>query len=275
MLRHVAPPLASAYLKLIRAQEHLDPLVEDIRRFENSQPYRVIRETDESAGEHLAYVVVDGIPGDRWYGPLGDTVHNLRGTLDHAVHGLSRYFAGRPLTEPEMKSIEFPITTDPDHWRRYVEGGKQSIRFLPDAYRQIIESEQPYRGSNDFIRSNHPMHVLKTLWNTDKHRTIPLFVGFGRVMLVYVPGDPGFSTYRRTPAVMNNGSEVVRVPIGRIKSKEDLQPIVQVEVTLQEGGPTRNPVGTRQPIGSFLGYMHNTVFEVLSEFEDLLHSGVS
>ena len=51
----------------------------------------------------------------------------------------------------------------------------------------------------------------------------------------------------------------------------------EVEVSLQKGGPTDHPVrgGTRRPIGSFHGYMHNTVFAVLSEFQDLLDRGVN
>ncbi len=252
VLRHVSPPLASAYLKLMRAQEHLDPLVAEIRRFEMSRQYHIVRQTDEDAGEHLAFAVIDSQPGDQFYGPLGDVVHNLHGVLDHAVFGLSEYFSGGRLTDREARSVAFPVHTDPAKWDVFVRDGMRAIRFLPEPYRQIVESEQPCRGTNDFIRTNHPLHVLHSLWNTDKHRRIPLIAAFAQVM-----------------------TDVIRVPISRVRSKDDLHPVISVEISLQECGPTRSSTGTRRPIGGFAEYMHNTVFEVLAGFQDLLGRGVT
>lgn len=266
----VEPPLASAYLKLLRAQEHLDPLVAAIRGWENSRPYNLVRETDERAGEHVAYGVMDEPPGQHWYGPLGDTVNNLRAVLDHCVYGLSYFFAKRALTEAEAKSIYFPVTLDSGDWDALMRKKDCPIRFLPDPYREIIESEQPHRGPNEFIRTSHPMHVLHALWNVDKHRQITFFARFGKVMTVYVPGDP-VPAYRVTAPVVDDGSQVVRIPIGTVTSKEDFEPIIQVEVSLRESGPPGNPVtGHRPPVGAFLGYMHNRVFGVLDAFQDRL-----
>lgn len=268
------PPLASAYLKLIRAQEHLDPLVDEIRRWENSHPYRLIRETDEDAAEYVAYGLLDTVPGDEWYGRFGDLIHNLHGVLDHAILGLSEFFAGRRLTDGEARSVEFPVYTDPGKWEGFVAAGMPAIRFLPPAYREVVESNQPYRGPNDYIRTSHPMHVLHALWNLDKHRQITFFAGSGKVVMVYVPGNPS-APYRVTAPVVDNGSEVARIPISSVKSKEDFEPIIQVEVALQEGGPPRNPMsGAVQPIGSFAGYMHASVFDVLQTFDDMLRRGV-
>lgn len=274
VLSRVHPPLSSAYLKLIRAQEHLDPLVFKIRQYEMSRPYGYVRETDFEAGEHLVYAVMRPPPGDEWYGPLGDLVHNLRSALDHAVYGLSIYCQGRALTDAEARSVEWPVYTDPAKWQAFLAAGMPAIRLLSRPYQEVIEREQPHSGGNEYIRASHPMHVLHSLWNLDKHREISFFAGFGKVVALYVAGDLGVP-YGLTPPVVDNGSEVVHVPIGRVQSKEDLNPVVLVEVALQEGGPPRNPMtSARHPIGGFLGYLHNAVFDVLDQFTDLLERGV-
>lgn len=95
-----------------------------------------------------------------------------------------------------------------------------------------------------------------------------------RERLERVPGDFDVP-YRVTPASVHNGSEVVHVSVERVHSKEDLQPIIQVEVSLQEGGPPQNPVSSAvRPIGGFLGYMHNAVHDVLTQFTHLLERGI-
>lgn len=275
MLQHVSPPLASAYLKLMRAQEHLDPLVAKIRHFENSRPYRLVRETDEDAGEHVVYALLNEPPGAEWYGPFGDVINNLHGVLDHAVFGLSQFFEGRPLTDGEARSVEFPIFTVPLKWERFVASKMPALRFLPDPHKSVVEREQPCRGSNEYFRNVHPMHVLHTLWNLDKHRQISSFAGFGKVLTVLASGRSDLP-YRVTPAVVPNSSEVVRVAVGALKSREDFEPVIQVEVALTEGGPPRNPTtGWWLPIGSYAGLMHNTVFDVLSQFQTLLDQGVN
>ncbi len=201
-------------------------------------------------------------------------IHNLRAVLDHTVFGLSAYCQGRALTDGEARSVEWPVVSTPKQWDDFVRKHKPEIRFLSNAYKQIIESEQPYRGANEYLRTSHPMHVLHALWNLDKHRQINFFAGSGKVVAVYVPGNLAVP-YRTTPPVMNNGSEVVHVSIADVESKEDLHPIIEVDVTLHEGGPPRHPVtGVRQPIAAFLRQMHNSVFGVLDALNDLVERGV-
>jgi hypothetical protein len=252
----------------------MDPLVAQIRAFEFSHPYGYVRETDPEAREYRAYAVVRPPPGDEWYGPLGDVINNLRAALDHAVFGLSWYCLGRRLTEREARSISWPVISRPEAWDEFVGKKKPSIRFLSDPYKELVEDEQPYRGSNEYIRTSHPVHVLDSLWNVDKHRQIHFVAAAGKVMAMYVPGD--FSVpHRLTPAVVDNGSQVVHVPFGAVNSQEDLSPLVQVEVTLQNGGPPRNPVtGSLRPLGGLLGEMHSSVFGILQGFTDLLERGI-
>lgn len=274
VLSSVMPPLASAYLKLMRAQEHLDPLTHAIRQYEISRPYDYVRETHIEEGEHIVYGLVRPPPAADWYGPLGDVVHNLRAALDHAAFGLSSYCQGRSLTDGEAKSVEWPVLTQPEDWAEFVRKKEPSIRFLSESYREVVESEQPYRGTNDYIRSSHPMHVLHSLWNLDKHRQIIFFAAFGEVMHVFVTGSFDVP-HRVTPAIVEAGSEVVRVPIASLRDKEDLQPVIQVQVSLREGGPPRHPAtGAPHPIGGFLDYMHNRVFGVLQAFTELLERGI-
>lgn len=270
----VPAPIASAYLKLIRAQEHMDPFVTDVRRWENSRPYRIVRETDHEAREHVVYGVLDAIPGDRWYGPVGDLVHNLHAALDHAVFGLSEFFERRPLTEKEAQSVYFPVVSDPAKWAAFVAVKSPAIRFLPQPYRDVIEREQPHRGSNDIIRAKHPMHALHATWNMDKHRQIGFFAGFGKVVAVGVAGKFD-RPYRVTAPVVDNASDAVRLPISPDYAKEDIEPHIVVDVALQERWPAGNPMpNVHRPIRALAPYMHSRVFEVLHAFDDMLRRGV-
>jgi hypothetical protein len=273
VLSSVSPPLASAYLKLIGAQEHLDPLVASIRRYEMSQPYDTVRAIDHVAGEHSVYARLRQPPGDEWYGPLGDLIHDLRAALDHAVFGLSSFCQGRQLSDDEARSTAWPVVSRPADHAEFVRTGRWAVRFLSEPFREVVESEQPWRGSNDYLRASHPLHVLHHLWNLDKHRRINFFATFGTVVAVLAGGGP--VPFRVTPAVASACSDVATIAEDQVDANEALHPVVIVTAALLEGGPPLGQAsGAPRALTGLLGEMHGRVFSVLQGVTDLIERGV-
>jgi hypothetical protein len=97
----------------------------------------------------------------------GDVIHNIRAALDHLARQL--VFVGMecapviPLSERELRQIEFPIAENPEKY----ESGKaaKTRRMLPEAI-QAIDHLKPYKGGNDALWRVHELD------NIDKHRTL-------------------------------------------------------------------------------------------------------
>jgi len=160
----------SARAKIDRARQHLDCLQDEIRRFLDSHPYRVVIERDREAGElHVVYYP-DGTPDPAWPLIVGDIMHNLRSALDHVVHDLS---GGADMTE-------FPIYADVcdfyrvERYRHTVPArgfGLHKIRAVSDNRAWFfIEGMQPYNAGKNAYRA--ALWVLHELNNIDKHRTL-------------------------------------------------------------------------------------------------------
>ncbi len=164
-------PLSSARLKLERAREHLDVLTAEIDHFTASRPYEVVHEDDANTGEQLLYAVPVQRPDPALGLVLGDLVHDLSAALDHAIYGLSVTHAERPLSERARRSLGYPIHLDGHEFERQ---GRPKLRFLPAQLQAVIVADQPFQGPTDTARLNHPLEVLRELWNADKHRSLLL-----------------------------------------------------------------------------------------------------
>jgi hypothetical protein len=260
--------LESAGLKLVRAGKHLESLRYEVARFKNSHPYRIVTGVDLEAEERFAYAVMERNPDHELSLILGDLVHNLRGALDHAVFGLSELLQERHLPDTEAKSVKFPIWVDPDDlWPGKKTGAwpyPPSVRFLSERLQKWIDVEQPYRGPDETTRLNDPLAVLYAINNADKHRQL-LLVGTLRPKMLVGVSREAVNAVHATPAVVENGSEVVRVPLG-LDPTEHLSPYVIVNVALQTGGPIRNPIATTSPLEGLADSMFRTVADVLNAF---------
>ncbi len=261
----MASPLESASLKLVRAGKHLESLKYEVERFKNSHPYRIVTDVDLEAGERFAYAVMERNPDHELSLILGDLVHNLRGALDHAVFELSQLLQGRHLTDKEAQSVEFPIWVDPGHlWPGKKTGARPyppGVCFLSKRLQKWIGLEQPYKGPDETTRLNHPLAVLYAINNADKHREL-LLVGTLPPQMLVGASREAVNSVHATPAVVENGSEVVRVPL-ELDPTEHLSAFVIVEVALQGGGPIRNPIATSSPLEGLADSMYQSVAYVL------------
>jgi hypothetical protein len=96
----------------------------------------------------------------------GDVVHNLRSALDHlamqlAIVGSTE--SGRPLTEKEIRQIEFPIAeTD----AKYESDKARKVKGMRPEAVKALDMLKPYKGGND------PLWRIHELDNIDKHRAL-------------------------------------------------------------------------------------------------------
>jgi hypothetical protein len=158
----------SFFLKLARADEHLQELQREIVWFAASDPYTVRYETDEEGRRHV------------WMGPVGnapvrvallagDIVHNLHSGLDHLALALSEANAGGHVMPRVERDSEFPIFIERDKFRK---GRAKRIGMAASRAQALIQRAQPYRRWQD--PSSHPLWQLYLLSNYDKHRRLPI-----------------------------------------------------------------------------------------------------
>jgi hypothetical protein len=257
------PPLASAGLKMVRADEHLEVLVRDVRRFKESKPYRVIHEIDPQTGERLIHAVPLHDPDPGLSLVLGDLVHNLSAVLDHAVYGLSVLEARRPLTRREQESIGFPISTDSI---AFAKAAPTRLRFLDDGPRSVIEAAQPFHGPSEAARLNHPLAVLREMSNADKHRTLLLVTGQPEMFGIGMNTEVAEGVHRFTGPRAEFGTVVSRLTLdaGQADTRE---PYFDVKVLLPPNGPVRSPIAAASSIDSLATSMSRTVRSVLQQLQ--------
>jgi hypothetical protein len=204
----VRHPLDSARDKLIRADEHLDALEAKARAWLNSQPYSFYP-VEADSWRHLRKFelhveVVQPPPWD--LGVLfGDTLHNLRGVLDHLFWELvCRRGNPDPPTWEQARTISFPIAKS---YANFIDRpGIKSFRPRPKgqprktwrtdppgrnrvtyAERLAIQRHQPYHRKDP---ATHPLAILRTLNDRDKHQTVhPLLVSVEEPAPKFIPID--------------------------------------------------------------------------------------
>lgn len=220
-MRH---PLASAYLKLQRGQEHFASLRTALVMFRDSQRDRVSVEVDPGTGEKSWTVseLIDEPP------PIisliiGDVVHNARSALDHLANALVESSGSRPTTR-----TQFPISESPKKF--HARAGEQTKGMSPGIVR-VVELSQPYKRTTRPTAERHPLHLLHTLDIADKHRQLHTAVAtvYSRIAL---PGED-----RLTLDLLEPDAELQRVPS---LDESEVRPIV--EVVFLDGPASDEPV---------------------------------
>lgn len=174
------------WAKLGRAEELLNRLNNEVRLWNEFEPYRLVHQRDD---ESRTFRVVAHIRREpeivRWSLMFADVVHNLRSTLDHLIWAILSYEypAGVPA---DADKIDFPIWDSPPkptaNLRRAIDA------YLSSSVRTVIEFVQPCSGLNRWGIPVHPLSFIRDFDNRDKHRLLYLAmsaVAFGRMRLRY------------------------------------------------------------------------------------------
>jgi hypothetical protein len=268
---------ASWWLKLQRADHHLEEINRYIVAYEGKKVYRPQCESNPQRKEDVwTYVLeITEQPDERLPIVIGDMVHNMRSALDHILVAL------RPWKYRYKKG--FPILTD-NPWEGELTEGKrreragfcESISGLPGEAATAIVLLQPYldREEGADPRRN-ALQVIKRLDNADKHRepivTVPGLVNV--TTLVTARGErieqrhqPAASGY---PGLVEAGTEVAH--FGWVKSPPltvtevdvDVRgtPLVALDVGIPDGY-----MEARDTLAGSLGYLWEHVIPVLEQF---------
>ena len=147
----------AAEAKLARAQHHIDDLNWQIQSYLAQEPFKIVRRFDPEVGR-LSLTTKTEIPiPDKLPCIVGDAIHNLRATLDHA------YFAVLIRFTPREDNLQFPVWRLGDNSKESVLG-RRMVKLAPKEVRTAIEDCEPYPGGR------YKIHELDVMDVRDKHR---------------------------------------------------------------------------------------------------------
>lgn len=156
-------------LRLERAEQHLQSLETEVKRWLGINPYSLFHEFDTQGGDNVIRV-----RPYRWTIPLefgliiSDCIHNLRAALDNLLYDLAlAHNRGNPLPSEVEERVMFPISRDR---KKFKTGGAWRIRDIDPRAQAIIEGLQPYNQGNNY--ASDPLWVLNELSRIDKHRLV-------------------------------------------------------------------------------------------------------
>ena len=153
-------------LKFLAMAEHMNRLDKSVEGWlEDKEEVATLIGQANSQRTKYVFRVEDVIqyPAEEWGIILGDAVHCLRSGLDQLVWGLA---------DPDKRSVrtQFPICLNEKGW---VTEAPAMYWGVAPGFVRLLKKLQPYhRGDVDAARK-HPLAILMTLSNLDKHRTIP------------------------------------------------------------------------------------------------------
>lgn len=213
--------------KLRRAKAHLGELdrLTDWY-FDESGAFWIEPHSDPQHRWHSFVAHVEQQPGPDIGLAIGDCLHNLRASLDHAVwHLADAAVRGRKTEFPIfLNSGEFYETTEKG--APTYRSGLRKITGVPDAPRTLIEDAQP------FDTPNHPLWVLQELENFDKHRVTHTTVGAIDEVNIEVPNlGQGIMAGDTKVGPVTDGAEVLVLAFSR---PED-NPTVDMSVNFRWG----------------------------------------
>lgn len=175
-------PLDGSFLKLRRADEHLQVANDLMKGFIKRKPYKTITEFIGQGRTReclLRFEQLEDIPPTL---PLliGDVCNNLRSALDYLLWQL--WLLKNPLF---TKNVKFPIWDNENPFKKNASKdiGKDAIEGLTDTQRTTIEQLQPYKTGN------RALSFLRDVNDSDKHRLIPIIFLIGNLESVIITID--------------------------------------------------------------------------------------
>lgn len=146
-------------LKFERAREFIQELRREIRIYFDNDPYKISTKRDPKTRRLIYYVeVVKDVP-PKIQIITGDTIQNLRSSLDHLAYRLFIVAGG---SSGSARHVYFPIS--PDKATFDAPETQKKIASMTKAAISIIHAAKPYHGGNDVLWQLHQLN------NIDKHR---------------------------------------------------------------------------------------------------------
>lgn len=230
-------PLAGVSLKIGRAKAHLAELEESIAAALESDAEHFLGEFDPESKHHIYRAQNLPIVDSQWPLQIGEVTYQLRSALDHLAWQLVEREGLTP-----NKETQFPI-------RESLLGKKQQLLplkvLLPlskdcEVLRMLSEC-QPYYGDgttelSPFDAHRHPLWILKTLNNIDKHRLLLVVVQTLNIEGMYwgaVPGGKPPKPYL-SAAALEEGTPVAAFDFDGAEAPADFNPHLSLKVVIRE-----------------------------------------
>jgi hypothetical protein len=155
----MADRIQSVRLKIERAKEHITQLERAISEFRDSHPYTLVPKQKPEI-EHTALCVGEVLPvPGRISTIIGDTVHNLRSSLDYLAWQLIEAGGGTP-----GRGTYFPISESVEKYTSAI--AKGTIKGMPTGACKLVEAGQRYVTGDDTLWHIHELD------RSDKHRLL-------------------------------------------------------------------------------------------------------
>lgn len=152
-------PLDSIWLKLARAEKHLDEVIRKTKEYAHGE-CSIVMEKDVALQMAVQRIRIRPSASPEISAMAGDFFSNVRAALDYIVWQL---VLSNPPNEPSA-SNQFPITNKPDDFAEQL--ARKRLRGVPDKAVTLIEQFQPYSAEDN------PLGILNRLSNIDKHQTL-------------------------------------------------------------------------------------------------------
>ncbi len=167
----MAADLTGVRRKLVRAKNKLDALSDDAAAYLDPSPFRITLETE---GNHQGIVChIDRNPNDSWADEMAEIAYQARSALDILIPQLVI-----DSKNTWVRGTQFPIFLNRDAYVTPGRSGKSKrdtmLKGVAKRHRSVIEDAQPYQRGRGAYR--HPLAVLSTISNRDKHNDVYICV---------------------------------------------------------------------------------------------------
>ncbi len=156
------PVFNGVWIKVERAKEHFRDLYARYQEFRQTNPYERVVYDEPDTGDLVYKAKVLADPPVEWSAIVGDTVHNLRSSLDLLVCELVR------AEGHEVKpNTAFPVFKSASAFSNaFKPGPPGQIKGAPKAAVDVIKAAEPYKGANNAFWRLHQLDI------TDKHKLL-------------------------------------------------------------------------------------------------------
>lgn len=169
--------LPSHWRRLNRAFDHIETLDRSVRRWLDSDAYRVVEERDPEIGK-TAYVARVGDVPDDWSDLVSEAIHHMRSALEHLAFalnakGYAEAHKGAAIPPEREANSSFPIFGNVNQRGQPMDGERAfkantSYADMPSGAKGRIEELQPYKRGKDFRQD--PLWAIHELSRVDRHR---------------------------------------------------------------------------------------------------------
>jgi hypothetical protein len=150
--------LSGPFLKVGRAETHINDIALKIDAFVRSDPYQIVQEPDPAAGNEVVRARLTKPIPELIDIIIGEVIYNLHSALDLMTCELA------VLNGRGVSGVYFPFGKSTDDF--ISQGVQEKIKNLSNTAQAMLNSFRPYSGGNNDLWLIHPLSII------GKHRRL-------------------------------------------------------------------------------------------------------